>query len=468
MRGVPRASALAFGASLALALVTTLVAHAQRVLPGRPLTLVVGASPGATTTDRLDGARSNASTLPLPASSLRVLWSRQTHPMSRPPVVLQDGTVVVLANDGEATFLFLDGTTAGHLDLRPGPLSAPSVLADGTVVVLNGAGDVLGLRRHAIAFRAHILEPGALVRFDARMSAQFHPSPRMGGGRGRRVMVPDRDPSGTLRLSTLPLSDGGVVVAFDRELVLLDSDGAVRARSEAPLSLASPLLALPHGVAFVGDVGEVYEWALASDPDSVRPRGTFGGSVEGNVAVEDARHLLAIVKGSRLVSLDLVTGIAETRATAAGGAFSDGLALARGTTYLQEITLGGTHVTTVDAAGRSASYPLALTVQGLASLGLGDAGAGGVLAPVDTKLFVDPSGAVAYATIDGHVGVATATTKHELGHLPCGAPPAPTPNPYAQHSRPSAGFAGLVPAADGAFVVACEAGGVSLVKGYVE
>jgi hypothetical protein len=342
------------------------------------------------------------------------------------------------------------------------------VLSDGTLVVLNGAGDFLGLRRHAIAFRTHILEPGALVRFDVRMNGQFHPSPRIAGGRVRRPVMADRDPSGTLRMSTLPLEDGGVVLAFDRALVLLDADGGVRARSEAPVPLASPLLALAHSVAFVGDTGDVYEWALASDPESVRPRGTFGGAVEGNVVVEDARHLLAIVKGSRLVSLDLVTGIAETRASATGGAFSDGLALARGTAYLQEITLAGTHLTTVDGAGHSGSYATLLTVQGLASLGLPDAGAGAALAPVGTKLFVDPSGTVAYATIDGHVGIATATTKHELGHLPCGAPPAPAANPYAQRYRPSVGFAGLVPAADGAFVVACEGGGVSMVKGYVE
>ena len=93
-----------------------------------------------------------------------------------------------------------------------------------------------------------------------------------------------------------------------------------------------------------------------------------------------------------------------------------------------------------------------------------------LVAPVHTAMLVDAVGTVAFAGPDGHVGVANAGGVTELGEVICGrgAPPAtPAPQPSAQPrrpSRPSAGFAGMASAGAGAFLVACEAGGLLEVK----
>ena len=355
------------------------------------------------------------------------------------------------------------------LDLRPGPLSAASVLSDGTLVVLNGAGDFIGIHHHAIAFRTHILEPGSLVRFDVRMNAQFHPSPRVVGLHMRRPVMPDRDPNGALRLSTLPLADGGVAVTFDRELVLLDTDGAVRARAEAPVALASPLLALQHSVAFVGDAGDVYERSLANDAESVRPRGSFGGSVEGNIVVEDGRHLLAIVRGSRARVARPAHGDYRD-ASERDGWRVQRWARARAGDGLP----AGDHDCRDPRHDRrpdrnTSSFPLALTVQGLSSLGLPDAG--------DGRRFGACGGRGSSSTRRGpwHTRPSTATSgsrrqrrSTSWGTSPAEHPRSPRPTPMRSDTGRRSASQGSSLGETGPFVVACEAGGVSMVKGIVD
>jgi hypothetical protein len=455
------AAALVAAAGLAVASAS----RAQRVAPGEPLTVVVGEPPGPAPMDRLDGRRTNASRDRLPTASLRVLWSRQTRPMTSPPVIAQDGTVIVAGSDGILDLLNPDGTTLGRLPIGPGPLSGPAVLADGTVVAVNGAGDVVGTRRRDVLFRSRaLLQTLAPGGFDP--STSFAATPH---GWPRKRHPPSSSSPG--RVLMLPLEDGGLALALDRELVCVDARGEVRSRAFAPLAPTSPLLALarpgpgsPPAIAFVAEGGDVYEWSLSEATDAVSSHGSFGGPVEGSVVVEDGRHLLGVVRGTRLVVLDLATGVAETRTTSASGAFTDALALGHtGDAWVQEMTLTGTRLLGIDREGHTNAFVLPLTVQGLTSFMLPDAGAGASASPTGTRLFTDPTGAVAYATVDGHVGVATPTTKHEVGTLPCGAPATLT-----VRTRPSIGFVGLLPAGDGAFVVACEGGGVSMVKGVVE
>lgn len=206
---------------------------------------------------------------------------------------------------------------------------------------------------------------------------------------------------------------------------------------------------------------------LGGATDSVRVRGLFGGSVDAAIAALDDRHLLAVVDGARLVSLDLATGDTETRATATGGVFTGAFALAPapGLALLQEMTLSGTQVLAVDREGHATAFAVPLTTLG--ARGFADAGSALQAVPTHTELLADPVGRVAYATVDGHVGVASATTKVELGFLPCG-PPLSASAAYVQRIRPSAGFAGLVPAGPGAFVVACETGKVSFIRGNTD
>jgi hypothetical protein len=477
----PRASKIGRARWLALSLGIAVVggasaSHAQHVAEDRPLSVIVGPAVGAATMERLDVARSNVSALPLPTSSLRMVWTRHVSPLHEPPVVLEDGTVVLVSDDGGALFINRDGTDRGHVSMGPGPTSAPSLLADGTVLVLNGSGDVVGANHGAVTFRAHVAEPDEAR--EAVERAHGGPPRAIIGRVGNHVMrsvsrsAPREEPAST-RGWILPLDDGGAVVAAGRELVCIDAVGGVRARATAPVSVASPLLATSRGVAFVADNGDAYVWDRRAAPDAVSARGSFGGTVEGAVAAEGAHTLVAIVDGSHLASLDLATGETITRVHAGGGAFAGVFTgafalepLPGGTALVEEMTLLGTRVLAVDHEGHETPFATLLTPQGAQPAP--DAGAAASLAPTHTALFADPRGSVAYGTVDGHVGVASPTSKVELGSLPCGSPPSAGRDPFHQGGRVSAGFAGLVPAGPGAFVIACEDGRVSFVQGSAD
>jgi hypothetical protein len=330
-----RARANAGIAALLVALVGA-TAWGQRVQPGRGLTLIVDsiASRGRSEvpTEHVDDRRTNASPEPLPGAGLRIVWSRQMPAMAHPPVVARDGTIIVLGQQGEATLINHDGTDRGRVAMGPGPTSAPALLADGTLVALNAAGDLVGVRGTSVVFRAHVAPAGeGAVVEPPRMSRPFSRPRRSFGA----------EPAATARSSTLPLADGGLVVARGHELVSVDCEGTIRSRASSPALLAVPLVATDDGVAFATDDGEVFEWNLRGSIDPVSARGSFGGPVDGVVVGEDARHLLAVVRGNRLVSLDLRSGVVETRASSAGG-FTDALALGGGVAFLQELTASGT------------------------------------------------------------------------------------------------------------------------------
>ncbi len=478
----PRAGKLALALSGSLAaLATATVAsqsQAQRVVD-QALTVVVGRAEGGAVTERLDARRSNASSALLPTGSLRVVWTRQLHAMSHAPLVTSDGTVIAVSDMGEALFLHPDGTDAGRTSVGPGPMSAPILLPDGTLMVVNGLGDVVAVRRMEVVFRTHVLEPSTLVLGSSGMTVPLAVRSRVPRRARASSFPPQREPRET-RAWALPLDDGGLVVAFEKDLVSLDASGVVRARAIAPAVIASPLVAMATSVAFVGESGEVYDWDLTSAAGAVRTRGSFGGTVEGGISAVDGRHLIAVVHGARVVSFDLRMGVAETRATASG-AFSGEVALTPGpdpsspVAFVQEVTPLGTRVLEIEADGQATPFSILLTP--LSSLLAGDAGSPGappdlraqLLAPIETQLFADPTGSLAYATVDGHVGVITKATKHELGPLPCGSPMSPAArSSAATQGRFAFGFAGLAPAGPGAFVVACEAGAVSLVRGETQ
>ena len=495
------------GAGVAVVLVLAALgvapaSRAQWVHAGEPLTLVVGdhhasGDLSGTAMDRVDARRTNAARSPLPRSALRIVWTRPTRPTRSPPLVTRDAnvlTLVVLGADGEMDFIHEDGTNDGHVQVGQGPTSPPVVLVDGTVAAVTSAWDVIGVRvrSHEVAWRSHLVDPGVAVNVE-----QGYAYGRHGRQRVRRTSV-DSMAGPSMPTWTLALEDGGLVVTIDRQLFLVDAEGSVRSRATVPASPASYPLGISRGagsgsVLLVSEPGEVYEWNLTSATDAVRSRGSFGGPLEGSAVAVDARHVAAVVRGAHVVSLDLVTGLAETRGSSPTMGFTGTLALvpgALGSLLLQEVTLTGTHVVALQPDGRAtplalSSFSVPLTTLGAASLGFADAGVwgggqaggggwggGGTVTgpttPTGTQLLVDASGTAAYATIDGHVGIVTPTSKHELGSLPCGAPPAASNNCGGQYVRPSLGFLGLVPAGPGAFIVGCENGMVSMVKGALE
>ena len=457
--------ALTFGLPAAVALAAS-ISRAQRIEPGRGLTVVVGPPGGETSTERLDGARTGTSVAPLPSSLLRIIWTRQAGPSMHPPVVFADGTVVIVGEQGEAFLINPDGTERNRIPMGPGPMSAPVLLSDGTLVAINAAGDAVGVRRGAVVFRSHIVDPGPVADEEPHAVRRTPFSPgihRMHGRHGAPLPAEKVPPT---RSWLLGLDDGGFVAAVDRTLSALDANGITRTYATAPTPVGSPLLATRRGVAFVTDAGEVFVWDLRGAPDAVSSRGSFGGGVDGAVAAVDDRHLLGVVDGARLVALDLVSGETRTQIRVPRGSFTGAFAVdpPTGTALLEEMTLTGTRVLRIDREGHDA--PFATTLSPLVAQAMPDAGA--LFTPLHTALFADRTGAVAFATVDGHVGVATMTSKVELGSLPCGEPPSASAGGSATGTRVSAGFAGLVPAGPLAFVIACEGGTVALVRGGEE
>ncbi len=441
------------GALLALAAVAggaALVSssHAQRIEGGHGLTVLVGPPRGRSVAAGVDAQRSNASPTPLPTGSLRVAWTRQFRTPPEPPVVELDGAIVVVGDHGDTVVLNPDGTDRHHLQLGPGPMGAPALLTDGTVVVVNGDGEVLGVRSDVVVFRTRAVEP---VLLGGNAFAGDPARIRLPRVRPRVPTPPPRESMPTPP-SVLPLADGGFAVAADRALVSFDADGGVRTRMPSPVAVGSPLVALRDAAAFVSE-GQVFAWDLRGNV--TRTPASFEGSVVLSLAALDERRLVAVVDGSRVVAVDVVNGEASVRATSPGGGFTGALAVARGVVYVQEATVSGTRVVAIATDGALTTLQPLLTTRGtLPALD------GGASLPVRTALLADPSGSLAYGTTDGHLGVTTPGAKVELGFLPCGVP---APSPHGGAS--AAAFTALVPAGPKAFVVACEGGTVSLVRG---
>jgi outer membrane protein assembly factor BamB len=427
------------------------VSLAQRVRPGEPLSVIVGAPLGPTVMDRLDARRSNRSASPLPTQSLRIIWSRKLHRMTHTPLVLEDGSIVAIAEDGETLFLNADGTDKAHLAFGPGPMSAPALLSDGTVVAVNGAGDAVGAQHAAVRWRTHVADPPASAEESSRRRG------RVFMHHGRRVSQPESEETWTAG-SPLSLDDGGVVVSIDRHLVCLDSRGTVRAQATAPESIGYPLVATSHAVAMITDSGEVFEWTPGDE--AVQRRGSFGAAIESVAALEPPRDLLAVM-GNHIMALNVTTGELSQRSASDRGVYVGPPTLLPDGLLVQEMTPTGTRAVHLEHAAPLQVIAM-LTPQGAQAMG--DGGALVFLAPTHTALLADPAGAVAYGTVDGRIGVASTTEKTELGEYVCGHPAPPSADPY-RGGRPSAGFVGIVPAGPKAFVVSCEDGNVSLIRG---
>jgi hypothetical protein len=181
--------------------------------------------------------------------------------------------------------------------------------------------------------------------------------------------------------------------------------------------------------------------------------------------------LIGIVENTRLVTVDLIHGIATVSAVAGdASALLGPPSVAGGTAFALEIAPTSTRILAVDSRGRVNRLPVATFAPILEA----DGTVVPVLAPTRTVTLVDESGTVAFGAPGGRVGVASVGGMSELGEVLCGrgaSPPPPssaTPalggHPGKAGSRPSAGFAGMASAGPHAFLVACENGTVLEVR----
>jgi hypothetical protein len=407
VRTAVRCLATLAGASAAAA------AWGQTLDVARPKTLVVGTPRGGARADRVDGARTGRTSTELPASGLRVDWRTPLGTLvEHAPVVDERGIAYVVGTRGEVVAVGRDGTERWRLQTgapQPGP---SAILADDTVVFVDAIGEAIAVRSGTVRWRA---------RFG--QGAANPPAP-------------------------LPLEDGGVVVATPHELAALDADGRERARMILPEATMLPLVAALGKVIVVTASGTVWSWSPGvSEASRVA---SFGAPVDTGAALADDHTLVAVTAGQlHLAAVDLLRGTATTRAVAPSGLWLGPPATRQLTTHLGLLTASSELAVAVDASGNEVSRAvLALHAPSVSA----DGGAAALVAAAHTPPLVDAAGALAFATEEGVIGVASEKGVDLLADR--------CEPPLGIASRTTPPVAGLAPLEAGAFVAVCHAGAI--------
>ncbi|HEX7666871.1 MAG TPA: PQQ-binding-like beta-propeller repeat protein [Polyangiaceae bacterium] len=392
------------------------LALAQKFDPKRAASFVVGPPPAPLPMERFDAHRSGVSPAALPSGDLQFRWHHSLgEPALHAPLVVGK-EVVIVAGRGDVAFLDAgDGSDVAKVTTGSDVCGPPVALANGTIVVVaRSSGMAIGVTKTGVVFRTKI-----------------------GGD------PPHED------LSPLPMADGGVVVGRGSELTLLDSAGGIRARGVFPEAIEGSLLASRGRVLAVAETGVVYAWTPGHDVERV---GNFGARAVGGATLDGDDTLLAVTEGARIMSLDLVKGVAAPRASSTGFLFVGPVAM-RGTSALVLAKgVRGAFLLGFDRAGDVTQTPIAASpLPVLADGGVGTPTVGG-----HAPLVVDKSGNVAFS-VEDDVGVAVLggganeTVAHLSGAL------------CKTHGADVLGIAPVADASSPGFVLACEDGAVALV-----
>ena len=398
-------------------------AEAQRIDPRRPRVLVVGAPPGASPMQRIDARRTGLSKTTLPSGTLRVAWQKTTGlTIDQPALSGADGTLAVVSVRGDVSFLDDEGEERATVKVGVAQVGPAAMTSDGTVVYMTSGGDVIGVRRS---------------------SAQPRFLTRIGGERNVRAPPP-------------ALDDGGVVVATTSDLVVLDSEGNVRARVSLPEMPAAPLIAAGDKVLAVTTSGAVLGWTPGREPVRL---GSFGAPIDGGAALADGGTLLAVIEGNHLAEVDITRGGRSTRSIATQGLYLGPPAIRSGRATAQArasvatllaLTPSRGFVVTLDPGGQEL---FRAPIAAFTPAALPDGGAPPLVAPPHTGPIVDARGAIAFAATDGRVGVVGPEGAVDtIGEVLC-----------AKGAR--SGVVGLTPFGNGAFAVTCDGGVVARITG---
>ena len=424
--GAERVAAVSLGV-VAGAVGVAAAASAQTLDTSRPRTLVVGTPGAGAPADRVDPARTGRSGERLPASSLHREWQLTVNAtVEHAPLVDVHGTTYVVGTRGEVEAIGRDGVERWKLAteaMDPGPAA---LLSDGTIVFVDIAGEAVAVRDGAERWR---------TRFGRRDAAL--PAP-------------------------LPLEDGGVVVATTRELAALDADGHERARTTLPEATTVPLVSALGRVVAVTTSGAVWTWTPGA-PEPTRVA-SFGSAVDGGAALADDHTLIAVTAGQlHLAAVDLVRGTTTTRAVAPG-LWLGPPAMRGGTAYLLALTPSSELAVVLDASGTELTRALLASHPSPAAL---DGGAVPLMSGPHTAPLVDGGGTVAFATLEGAIGVVATGPGSSSAQLLADACPPSGDRPAFPIGRvgPAAPVAGLAPLGAGAFVAVCHSGTVLALRG---
>ncbi|MBI4705257.1 MAG: PQQ-binding-like beta-propeller repeat protein [Deltaproteobacteria bacterium] len=235
-------------------------------------TVAIGAPGGYAPAERIDRQRRGQSTTALPAEPAE-LWSVDLPAgLDYPPLVDARGETLAVLTTPAALKLGQEGRVIWQARLGEAPPAvAPALLSDGALAVLCRDGELWKVRADgSVGFRA-----------------------------------PLRTRTKGASAAPLARDDGGVVVAAEKELIQLDAQGGVQARTELGGRPVGGLLSWSDGTLATAAAGEVWLWRPPGRP---RLLGELGGPApEGGVLV-GPRSLAAVVEDRRLVVLDLRTG----------------------------------------------------------------------------------------------------------------------------------------------------------------
>lgn len=363
LRGVLAASAigLPLGASIALA---------DAIDPSAPKTVIVGSPRGFAPSERLDEQRTGRSKSRLPFPPVEI-WRRHiSGGIEVAPLVDAGGNILIPLTVPEVMKLGPDGKEIWRARLGTAAALTPPVLtSDGTLTLVTSAGQAWGIA------------PSGAARYNVQL-----------GIRGR-----DAD------TTALALDDGGVVIAAGRALLEIGADGAVRARTQLEERATGALVAGPEGTLITADTGTVYTWR---PPGAPRRVGSFGGAPRRGAALSDARTLVAVVDGRKLVALDLPTGTAHVLGSSGGFLAALDAPVTIGPSKLAVVTTQSGIVVGVDASGNE---KFVFSLDRSSSAGA-DAGAatsffGSSSSSPSPPLIIDPEGRIGFARTGGRVGV---------------------------------------------------------------
>lgn len=212
---------------------------------------------------------------------LELLWqARVPGTIGHPPIVTAEGSLVVASTAG-VTEIDPDGARVYARAFGPAaPVTSPAIAPDGSRMVVTSRAELV------------LLTPSGALRA------------------GRRLPV-----DATTVMPTLVVTGAGTLLVGASDSVLeVTLEGDVLARISLPSAPVS-LLELGDRRLVVTTTGDVLQWRVTDPP---RRLGSFGGPVNGAVALTPDGELVAVVDRTRLVSLDPRDGTLRIRLVVTG------------------------------------------------------------------------------------------------------------------------------------------------------
>jgi hypothetical protein len=416
------AAVAAFGAVF----VGALCAQGQAIDVARAHTFVAGSpAPGPRGGARGKEAAGSFGHESLPAGRLVVEWRAALGvPLRRAPIMGPDDEIDVVSTEGEVVTLGRDGTERARLATGANDPSALALLPAGDLVFVDQAGEAVGVRAGHTTFRSRFGRAGAVG-----------PAP-------------------------LALEDGGVIVATEHEIALLDAAGGERARTTLVDSIQAPLVPASGHIFAISASGAVWSWR----PGALSPEriGAFGGPIDGAAALAgDGTLLAALPEQGLIVAVDLGRGSSAVRTTTSEGLWLGPPSIAADLAFVPLLTAAAEFVVGIDRAGNEMSRTV---LAGRTAKLAADAGATPLALPPHTPALVDARGTFFFATPGGDIGAASdvrsPNASVDLLADVCGAR-----EPTRGNRTPDPPVVGLVATHAGTVVAACANGTVLSIRG---